>query len=128
MIQRCTNANRPDFAFYGGRGIQVFPAWRASFAKFLADMGERPSPQHSLDRYPDQNGNYEPDNCRWATKHEQMQNTRATKLISFNGETMGLNAWAQKLGIDHSTLQGRFRRGWALEKALTLGATRERRN
>jgi len=124
MVQRCTNANRPDYKFYGGRGIKVCDRWLNSFAMFLEDMGERPSSQHSLDRFPDMNGHYEPGNARWATKHEQMQNTRGTKLIEFNGESMGINAWARRLGINHASLQGRLRRGWPLEKALTTGATR----
>jgi hypothetical protein len=123
MIQRCTNQSRPDFSFYGGRGISVCPQWRESFTRFLADMGERPSPKHSLDRFPDQNGNYEPGNCRWATKHEQMQNTRHTRRITFNGETMGLNAWAKRIGINKESLRYRLNR-WPIEKALTSGATR----
>ncbi len=122
MIARCTNPNRPDYAFYGARGIAVCQRWRDSFAAFLADMGEKPAGL-SLDRIDNGKG-YEPGNCRWATKYEQMQNTRGTRLIAFGGEVMGLNAWAAKLGICHSSLQGRLRRGWPLEKALTTGATR----
>lgn len=125
MIQRCTNAKRPDYPTYGGRAISVCRKWRDSFAAFLADMGKRPSPQHSLDRFPDQNGNYEPGNCRWATKHQQMQNTRGTRLITFNGETHGLNEWARRLGMTHSSLQGRFRRGWSLERTLTQSKRKE---
>lgn len=123
MIQRCTNPKRPDYSFYGGRGIEVCARWRESFAAFLEDVGPRPSSGHSLDRYPDQNGNYEPGNCRWATKHEQMQNTRGTQLIAFNGETMGVNAWAKKIGINKESLRYRLA-NWPMEKALTTGATR----
>lgn len=124
MIQRCTNPKRADFHQYGGRGIKVCDEWLNSFAAFLSDVGSRPSPQHSLDRYPNLNGNYEPGNCRWATKDQQMQNTRATRLITFNGQTMGLNAWAKQIGIGRQSLSDRLRRGWPLEKALTTGATR----
>jgi hypothetical protein len=125
MIQRCTNPNRHDYKSYGGRGIQVCQKWRDSFSAFLADVGERPSADHSLDRYPNMNGNYEPGNVRWATKHQQMQNTRGTTLITFRGETHGLNEWARRLGMTHSSIQGRLQRGWSLEKTLTQPKRKE---
>ncbi len=74
MLQRCTNENRDNYEFYGGRGIKVCERWE-SFENFLADMGERPVGT-TLDRYPNNNGNYEPGNCRWATVSEQMKNRR----------------------------------------------------
>lgn len=122
MVQRCTNPNRHDFASYGGRGITVCEKWRDSFEAFFADMGEKPVGT-SLDRI-NNNLGYQPGNCRWATKDQQMQNTRATRLITFNGQTMGLNAWAKHVGIGRQSLSDRLRRGWPLEKALTTGATR----
>lgn len=75
MKQRCLNPNNPDFTYYGGRGITVCDRWKHSFEHFLSDVGGRPSPLHSIDRV-DNNGNYEPGNCRWATHTQQMNNTR----------------------------------------------------
>lgn len=76
MIQRCTDKNFARFADYGGRKIQVCARWRNSFTAFLADMGRKPSPMHSLDRFPNNDGDYEPGNCRWATPREQRANQR----------------------------------------------------
>jgi hypothetical protein len=75
MLQRCTNPNNTKFHLWGGRGIKVCKRWR-DFANFFADMGKRPSRKHSIDRYPDMNGNYEPTNCRWATAKQQSANSR----------------------------------------------------
>ena len=76
MKTRCTNPKEPGWKYYGGRGIRVCDRWLNSFEAFLADVGPRPSPQHSIDRYPDNDGNYEPSNVRRATQAEQSQNRR----------------------------------------------------
>lgn len=75
MKARCLNPSHSAFANYGGRGITVCDAWRESFVRFLQDMGPRPSAEHSLDRI-DNDGNYQPGNCRWATRGQQNANTR----------------------------------------------------
>ena len=79
MVERCINPRAAGFENYGGRGIIVCDRWLNSFSAFFADMGIRPSLQHSIDRYPDKNGNYEPRNCRWATDLQQAVNARLRK-------------------------------------------------
>lgn len=81
MINRCECENYKGWHRYGGRGITICERWRTSFENFLADMGPRPTPQHSLDRYPNNDGNYEPDNSRWATKKQQCE-TRLNPWIT----------------------------------------------
>lgn len=78
MLTRCYNKNRNDYHFYGGRGIRVCKRWRHSFVNFLGDMGPR-SLGTTLDRYPDRNGNYRPNNCRWATPTQQANNRKKRK-------------------------------------------------
>ncbi len=112
MRDRCRHSTRPDYPHYGGRGIQVCERWQTDFAAFLADVGPRPSKYHSLDRYPDVNGNYEPGNVRWATYKEQCRNRRNTLYLTINGETKPLIEWAEIAGIRADTLRARFHSGW----------------
>ena len=114
MRKRCRDVKRDDYYLYGGRGIKVCARW-ASFANFLADMGEHPKGL-SLERA-NNNGNYEPGNCRWATPQEQNLNTRAVRIISVSGQRDSLRGWARKLGIDPATLRKRLR-AWPIERAL----------
>lgn len=103
MIGRCENVGSADYPRWGGHGIKVCARWRNSFAHFLADMGPRPSARHSIDRYPNNNGNYEPSNCRWALPTEQARNTLATRLspeLAHEAKTVrdsggNLSAWAK---------------------------------
>lgn len=109
--------SQDSYRLYGGRGIRVCDAWRR-FPVFLADMGEKPDGL-TLDRV-DSNGNYEPGNCRWAGKDVQSQNRRTAHMLTFNGETMGIAAWARRLGIASRTLRERVSTyGWSVERALT---------
>lgn len=127
MNQRCSNPKNPGYPNYGGRGISVCRAWRDSFERFLVDVGERPSKDHSLDRI-DNDGHYEPGNVRWATRVRQNRNARSNRILEFNGQAMCVNAWAERLGISTRTLQGRLRRGWPTEKALAAPVQTHKRN
>lgn len=126
LKSRCLNPNSPQFKNYGGRGIKVCHRWRnggdgkSGFECFLADMGERPSAKHSLDRI-DTNGDYEPGNCRWATAREQNNNTRANRIVEFDGERMSISMAIERSGIStpHGTVYTRLARGWPLERAIT---------
>lgn len=117
MLARCENPKATHFEFYGGRGIMVCKDWH-DFALFIADMGPKPTPKHSLDRI-NVNGNYEPTNCRWATPHEQMRNTRRNRFVTHNGETLTLAEWAERLGTSGTVIGLRLRHGWSEEKAVT---------
>lgn len=170
MRDRCNNPNNPRYSRYGGRGIKVCKRWDV-FENFLADMVEVPSHRHSIDRI-DNDGDYSPENCRWATDHQQSRNhsrnrffthdgktmclkdwamhvgvnvntlrqrlergitfadaikptdsvpTKNKRLITFNGKTQSLSAWAREIGIKPVSLYNRLQRGWPLEKALHNG-------
>lgn len=119
IVNRCYNENGQDYADYGGRGIRMSDAWRNSFPTFLADMGERPTRLHTIERE-DNNGNYCAENCRWATRAEQNENTRQTRLITFDGVTLSLSKWAKRIGVNSLTLKSRLDDlGWSVERALT---------
>lgn len=120
MHQRCYNKNNKAYRNYGWRGIAVCERWRgpSGFANFLADMGTRPEGK-SIDRYPNKNGNYEPSNCRWATRTEQNRNSRKNKFLTWKGETLTQSAWAERLGIGPKTIEGRLSRGWSVDRTLS---------
>jgi hypothetical protein len=122
MHQRCDNPNRDVYALYGERGIEVCDRWR-SFEAFLDDMGHRPSPDHTIDRI-DNNGDYEPGNCRWATLVEQASNTRASKIWIVDGiEYPSARTAAQVFGVSIPTIQK-----WCEGKQYKTSFTNPREN
>lgn len=116
MRVRCSNQKIPAYKNYGGRGIAVCQRWD-SFIAFLADMGERPEGT-TLDRR-NNDGDYDPDNCRWATKSEQAKNRRNARRISFQGATLSLSDWDSKIRASVGTIRHRLKNGWSIEKAIT---------
>lgn len=117
MRRRCRSKTNSRYADYGGRGIAVCERWN-DFALFLADMGPRPSATHSIERR-DNDGNYEPDNCRWATPVEQANNKRSNRNITIGALTLTVEQWNRKLGFPNSVLRKRLWRGWSVEHAMT---------
>ena len=97
--RRCLNVNDASYHNYGGRGIKVCNRWKDSFKNFWDDMGKRPSKKHSIDRI-NNDGNYEPNNCRWATDLQQMRNKRGLRLITIDNQTKCLTEWAEHLNLD----------------------------
>lgn len=116
MINRCIDKNHNRYHRYGGRGIKVCDRW-INFDNFILDMGIRPTEKHSIDRI-DNNGNYEPSNCKWSSAKEQGENRCNNRVITFNGETKILQRWADEIGINQSMLSRQIIL-WGIEKALT---------
>jgi hypothetical protein len=119
MLNRCNNPKNRDYIDYGGRGIKVCAKWSgpSGYENFLSDVGRRPSPRHSLDRE-NTNGEYSPENCRWATPSEQANNRRNNRILTYNGKSQTLAQWSVELGLDYCTIKMRIKRGWSVEKAL----------
>lgn len=118
MKSRCLNKNDDSYPDYGGRGIIVCDRW-LNFENFLSDMGRRPSPQHTIERI-NNNGNYEPSNCKWATSAEQRLNTRRTVFIEVKGKRVKLQEFAKSLGLNAYMIYARMKNGWTLDEALTI--------
>lgn len=116
MRQRCNNSKHHAFTNYGGRGIKICERW-SIFENFLEDMGPRRSLKYSLDRI-NNDGNYEPENCRWATEAEQKLNRSDSHIIEFNGVKKNLCTWAKENGISFSALSQRLKAGWDFERAI----------
>lgn len=120
MKDRCYSTKNRNYKNYGGRGISICDEWRESFQSFYewaTDNGYQIGLQ--IDRI-DNNGNYEPGNCRWATRTEQARNKRTNTVITFHGATKCLKEWAEITGISWETIRKRLRMGWTVRDTLTI--------
>jgi hypothetical protein len=127
LKQRCSNPKLSSYPYYGGRGIRVCERWMNSFENFLTDMGPRPSAEHSIDRL-DVNGNYEPSNCIWSDPRQQARNKRNSLLVAHNGETLHINEWSERTGINPATLRKRLLTlSWTPKRAFETPAGPYRR-
>lgn len=128
LKQRCFNPKHKKFVNWGGRGITVCDRWKDSFENFFADMGVKPSGpgRISIDRI-DNDGNYEPGNCRWATQKQQVNNQRQRwRLITLDGISLTLPEWARRKGITRERLRDRLALGWSTERAITAPLIKQR--
>lgn len=116
ILSRCGNPNDDAYSNYGGRGIKVCERWK-EFKNFYEDMGLAPSKKHSLDRKENNKGYYK-DNCRWVVMKVQQRNKRNNYVVEYNGDKKCLSEWAEVIGICHSTLYYRLKRGWDIEKTF----------
>lgn len=118
MKARCLIPSATGYKNYGGRGIKICKRWRNSYFNFLTDMVELPSSDHSIERI-NNNGNYEPSNCRWAIKQVQVNNTRANVKFNYKGEMLTLMAISEITGVNYATLRWRMLRGKTKYNSVT---------
>lgn len=125
MLSRCENPKHRAYPRYGGRGIRVCERWRSSFEAFAGDVGPRPPgvgptgrALYSLDRYPNNDGNYEPGNVRWATAEEQARGKRNVKLLTYRGRDQTLAEWVRELGLGYRLVICRLYKGWGVVRAF----------
>lgn len=118
MKRRCHKESSIDYPLYGARGIKVCDRWKNDFSSFLEDMGSAPSIEHSIDRWPNNDGNYEPGNCRWATAKEQRRNQHRVKFLECRGELKTPAEWAETSGVSNKRIYARIKRGWSIERAI----------
>jgi hypothetical protein len=127
IISRCYDSNHKSWENYGGRGIIVCDQWIKSFESFFTDMGDIPFKNAQIDRI-NNNGNYEPSNCRWATAKQNCLNRSSTHFITHNGITLALTQWADKYNLARNTLYNRLKKGMDMELALTTKPLQTRKN
>lgn len=122
MMARCYDPNATGYETWGGAGVTVWGEWRGKggFERWFAYIGPKPTPQHSIDRYPNKDGNYEPGNVRWATKQEQAMNRRNNIFFTLGERTAHISEWVVETGIKRETLMKRRRTGLSDEEALTM--------
>lgn len=116
MHQRCKNPKNASYQYYGGSGIKVCERWN-DFASFLADVGNRPTSAHSLDRL-DSSGDYTPENCKWSTPAEQSRNRRGVIKLTINGVSLCMQEWSVASGTGVKAIRYRLGKGWSHEEAV----------
>lgn len=126
MKERCLNRRNARYKSYGGRGILVCEAWKESFQNFINDMGRRPSCHHSIERR-NNNGNYDPDNCYWATRPQQQRNRRNTVRVRFRGRTMSVTEACEIVGTPRMRAYAHICAGWNPLRAITAPAGSKRK-
>lgn len=125
MRDRCYRTSSDAFHNYGGRGIAICKRWE-DFENFLSDMGERPEGL-TLERR-DNNLGYSPENCYWGTRRVQSLNRRTALMVTFNGETLNLSVWSERLGKQYDTLYMRLKHGWTVDRAFTAPIQKQNRS
>jgi hypothetical protein len=118
MKERCSNPNNKQYSRYGGRGIKICKRWFNSFAFFIKDMGDKPSPGMTIERI-NNNGGYNPKNCKWATWSEQQNNKSTTRFLVLNGRKETIKQWSEITRIPYQAIVTRLYRGWSEERTLT---------
>lgn len=116
--ERCLNSKNKKYSDYGGRGIIICDRWKDSFQNFIDDMGVRHNKNLSIDRI-NNNGNYDPTNCKWATWIEQQNNKNNNRILEFNGKSQTVAQWSRELGVPHQRINQRLFRNWSIERTLT---------
>lgn len=115
--QRCYNKDCGIYPYYGERGIKVCERWLQGFTNFLEDMGLRPSKTHSIERR-DNNGDYTPENCYWASKNEQVNNRRSNHVLVYKGESLTITQLSEKYNVSSWTIHRRLNQGWEIDKII----------
>lgn len=117
MIERCENKHSERYPYYGGRGIQVCEEWK-DFVVFRDwALANGYSPSLTIDRI-NNDGDYEPNNCKWSTMKDQCNNRRTNHLLTYNGKTQSITRWAEEIGMNPGTLKYRIYLGWSTKEAI----------
>lgn len=117
MKSRCCNKKNARYKDYGGRGIKVCERWMI-FENFFVDMGCAPTKFHQLDRFPNNDGDYEPNNCRWATAIENNNNRRNNLYVDHNGIKKTIRQLSNETGLPYKLISDRLKRKWSVENAI----------
>lgn len=117
LRQRCLNPKNAAYKNYGGRGVSVYHGWD-KFENFLEDVGRRPTNKHTIDRYPNNDGNYEPGNVRWATRKQQVENRRNSITLMVGEKILTLKEVADKFNVRYQTIMARYQRGWGVDRII----------